>query len=505
MRGAATRQAGPLILEIITGQRQESVGVRSPAMTHCTIWGHRQGISALRAGRRDSGSSGRVARKRRARSGPDRQTQIRSDCGEPRGQAATRTLLGYRIMDVIVIFMLGLGAGILLHRWQPWARELKPAESATGSPPAENVDAELPAGQEAIAEIPAAPKATPETAAPTDDTDDDKPETSDLAGRLQPLRAAIDTFGRSVAHPRDLRSHREFLQAVELLSDPSVSVATLIDYACGANWAISCAALAALSKRSDGASAATSMLERFKETGGWEVYFALDYVAKLPVRPPVGSVVLRPADQWVNNTMVVSFFVDHFQQHDALGDTADFGGALGGVPPTDLEEAEKLLLQIGHPFAKTLLAELRSWRQATLNRDFLTTIGRFWAAEEDDLLIEHAAIAESILTCEAALTASKARSVLLVGDARTGKTSVARCAAKKLATRGYSVFEASAAELMAGQIYIGELEGRVRRILDELSVNKRVIWFVPSLVQLATSGAHRGQSATILDQILPAL
>jgi ATP-dependent Clp protease ATP-binding subunit ClpC len=364
--------------------------------------------------------------------------------------------------------------------------------------------ADLPTATETITKSSPALSVTPETAA-SDESDDDKPRTGGLAGRLQPLRAAIDEFGRSVAHPRDLRNHHEFLQAIELLSDPSVSVTTLIDYACGANWVISCAALAALTKRPDGSSAATSILERLNETGGWEVYFALDYVAKLPVRPAVGSVILRPAKQWVHNTMVVSFFVDHFQQREALGDAADFGGDLAGVAPADLEEAEKLLLQLSHPFAKTLLGKLRGWRQDTLNRDFLMTIGRFWNADEDELLIEHTSIAESILTCEAALTASKARSVLLVGDARTGKTSVARCAARKLAARGYSVFEASAAELMAGQIYIGELEGRVRRILDELSVNKRVIWFVPSLVQLATSGAHRGQSASILDQILPAL
>jgi ATP-dependent Clp protease ATP-binding subunit ClpC len=370
-------------------------------------------------------------------------------------------------MNFFAFFILGMGVGLLLKRWRPWGRSStqKTAPSADAAPP----------------------------------------EPSDLTGRLLPLRAAIDTFGRSASHPRDLRDRSEFIQAVNLLSEPSVSVATLIDYACGANWAISCAALAALSQRPDGASAAKVLLERLKETGGWEVYYALDYVARLPARPPVGSVVLRPADQWGHNSMVVSFFAEHFQQREALGDTADFGGALVGLTAVEIDEVEKLLLQIAHPSAKSLLDELRNWRLNTLNRDFLTTVGRFWTADEDPLLIEHASIAESILTCEAAVTASTARSVLLVGEARTGKTSVARCAARRLATRGYSVFEASAAELMAGQSYIGELEGRVRRIVDELSIGKRVVWFVPSLLQLAMSGAHRGQTATILDQVLPAV
>jgi ATP-dependent Clp protease ATP-binding subunit ClpC len=378
-------------------------------------------------------------------------------------------------MNFFVVFILGLGAGLLLNRWRPWDRHstLKSQEAAVVSPPSSS--------------------------------DAPAPEPSDLTGRLQPLRAAIDTFGRSASHPRDLRDRAEFIQAIRLLSEPSVSVATLIDYACGANWAMSCAALAALSQRPDGASASKALLERFKETGGWEVYFALDYVAKLPVRPPLASVLLRPSEQWQHNPMVVSFFVDHFQQRAAFGDTATFGDALAGLTLAEIDEVEKLLLLIAHPVAKTLLDELRNWRLNTLNRDYLTKIGRFWTADEDALLIEHALIAESVLTCEAALTASTPRSVLLVGEARTGKSSVARCAARRLATRGFSVFEASAAELMAGQIYVGELEGRVRRIIDELSTGKRVVWFVPSLLQMATSGAHRGQAATILDQVLPSL
>jgi ATP-dependent Clp protease ATP-binding subunit ClpC len=378
-------------------------------------------------------------------------------------------------MTFFVVFILGMGAGLLLNRWQHWGRRPKPnsQESAVDKP---------------------APAADAPPLEPTD-----------LAGRLQPLRAAIDAFGRTASHPRDLRDRAEFIQAVDLLSEPSVSLATLIDYACGANWATSCVAFAALSRRPDGASVANALLERLKEAGGWEVYYALDYVAKLPARPPLGSVVLRPADHWSQDPMTVSFFVDHLQHREALGDTVDFGGALAGMASADTDEAEKLLVQIAHPAAKTLLNELRNWRLNTLNRNYLATIGRFWTADEDALLIEHDLIAETILTCEATLTATNARSVLLVGDARTGKTSVARCTARRLAARGFSVFEASAAELMAGQIYMGELEGRVRRLMDELSIGKRVVWFVPSLLQMATSGAHRGQAATLLDQVLPAL
>jgi ATP-dependent Clp protease ATP-binding subunit ClpC len=41
--------------------------------------------------------------------------------------------------------------------------------------------------------------------------------------------------------------------------------------------------------------------------------------------------------------------------------------------------------------------------------------------------------------------------------------------------------------------------------VGEITVQKKLIWYVPDLTQLARSGTHQGQSASILDQILPAI
>ena len=39
----------------------------------------------------------------------------------------------------------------------------------------------------------------------------------------------------------------------------------------------------------------------------------------------------------------------------------------------------------------------------------------------------------------------------------------------------------------------------------ELSASKRAIWYVPDILQIAVSGTHHGQTASILDQVLPAV
>ena len=58
---------------------------------------------------------------------------------------------------------------------------------------------------------------------------------------------------------------------------------------------------------------------------------------------------------------------------------------------------------------------------------------------------------------------------------------------------------------MAGQQWFGQLEGRIQRTVEELAASKKLIWYIPDMLQLARSGTHQGQAASILDQILPAV
>ncbi len=87
----------------------------------------------------------------------------------------------------------------------------------------------------------------------------------------------------------------------------------------------------------------------------------------------------------------------------------------------------------------------------------------------------------------------------------SARPSFLRLLAKRLERDGWIVFEASGADLMAGQQWFGQLEGRIQRAIEELAVSKKVIWYVPDILQIALSGTHQGQAASILDQILPAI
>jgi ATP-dependent Clp protease ATP-binding subunit ClpC len=325
-----------------------------------------------------------------------------------------------------------------------------------------------------------------------------------LNARLMVLRQKIDGLSENAAHPRELVEHEDFKSAVALLSDPAVPADTVIEYALDTHWAISSVALVALTQRNEHEAALAAILPRFARISPWPLHFALALIEGAPQRPPLGAPLLQAHEYSAKHGLVPDMYLAHFRRREALGDEPTFGAALtGDVNPG--EHVGELLEKIGHRFAKSLLAELDAWRARRVDADFLQGIGRLWSAEPDPQLIEYPAIADPLQTIETALTHTPARSVLIIGEPRVGKSALARLAGARLARQGYTVFEASGPELQAGQKYIGELEGRIRKLIGELAVGKRVVWYVPDFLQIVFSGTHSGQTASIFDQLLPDL
>ena len=348
----------------------------------------------------------------------------------------------------------------------------------------------------------ASPGVPPETtAAPSQDAAEAAPQPTDLSSRLFPLRQAIESFAESSSHPREIENRDEFKQAVALLADAAVPTDVVVEYAIGGNWPLSCAGFAAFRQRPEQDAALRATLPRLPNVGAWPLHFALTFVDNLSNRPPVGETLLRMNEHFAEHPLFAQLFLASFKRREAQGDRATFGASLAreqalsdGVLP--------LLQRIDHPFARELLREIAQWKERRIDRVFLGEIGRFWE-DPDPLLVAHAAIREPLATAVTAITHVPPRSVLIVGESRVGKTSLARLVGAELQAQGYLIFEASGPELMAGQKYIGELEGRIRRMVAELAAGKKLVWFVPDFLQILLSGSHRGQAAGIFDQVLP--
>lgn len=185
-----------------------------------------------------------------------------------------------------------------------------------------------------------------------------------------------------------------------------------------------------------------------------------------------------------------------------------FGDRLDALDPEHRAFVEAAVEALATSLPPGLVDEVRSITRRRVPIEALRGIGRVWEPlpdEADDLeAIADPAYEPSLREIETRLTGADPRSVLLAGESGTGKTALVRQVARRLQRAGWVVFEASAAELIAGQSFIGQIEGRMRALLESLA-GRDVLWIVPGFHDLAYAGATLLDPSTILDQLLPAL
>lgn len=327
-----------------------------------------------------------------------------------------------------------------------------------------------------------------------------------LSARLHALEAVFAPLASNYAHPRELEDQPDFKQAVALLEDSAVPQATVMQYVLGANWPLACVGLAARARRTDRDEGTDDVVAHFERFYPWPIHFALKYLTLAEPRPAVGAPVVGAKDWWGDNLIVPGLFRDYFAERESLGDEPHFGSALGASYASTPAVIRAFLQRVAHPYATALIRQLDSFQRASVDRTFLASFGRFWADRKDnDLLVEPGIWQEGLKAAEAASLQTPARSLLVSGDLRVGKTTFLQLLAGRLEAEGWVVFEAGAPDLMAGQQWFGQLEGRIQRTVEELSAAKKLIWYIPDLLQMARSGTHQGQSASVLDQILPAI
>jgi ATP-dependent Clp protease ATP-binding subunit ClpC len=84
--------------------------------------------------------------------------------------------------------------------------------------------------------------------------------------------------------------------------------------------------------------------------------------------------------------------------------------------------------------------------------------------------------------------------VLVVGPRGSGRLTRLRLAANELAREDWLTLEAGAAEVNAGMTYVGELEGRMRKLVRTLD-GARVLWIAPGFDAMLYAGVTRQNPA----------
>lgn len=139
-----------------------------------------------------------------------------------------------------------------------------------------------------------------------------------------------------------------------------------------------------------------------------------------------------------------------------------------------------------------------------MDEDYLKSVGKIWTKKDLPAnLVETEIIRQAVDSIYAYIANPSPKSVLISGDKGVGKSTLINLVSKKLKANGWTLFMATAGNVMAGQRYIGDLEQSVQNLLSELTKGKKNLWIVPRFQELYYGGRHEFSPVSILDQILP--
>lgn len=337
---------------------------------------------------------------------------------------------------------------------------------------------------------------------------------ADTRAEVRQLWAESDSI-----EPEVLATAPAFQAASARLADKRFPIDRLIALSEDPDAYFACAALAALARRPDLPRDWTnSAIRRLREASGHQRFFLLDALAARASYPVI-SPVLTQLDEGIPYAWIEALI----ERRLTAGETVTVESLRKNVPWRLAPELDSFLEHAGATVAASLREAFESWRQeaesgtaattettvTTTNvpaeeLDFLRGIGRVARAplnklrplltEDRDRLVER---------IFAALDSTPPRSVLLVGEHGVGKTTVARTAFDRLSGQWLS-FEAGAAAIHAGAVYVGELESRVDDLARQLG-NRHVVWFFPEFEDALYAGQHSRSPRGLLDALLPFL
>jgi ATP-dependent Clp protease ATP-binding subunit ClpC len=331
------------------------------------------------------------------------------------------------------------------------------------------------------------------------------PET---AGELDALALAwsLDEFFNATTHPRELLANETFVKGVELLRAGEHTVEDLLAYAVSPPYALACMALEALARREDAPEDTAERLISFaNDVWIWQRFYLLRALDRQARRPVLMPLIAQLNASWRDPIIMPE--LRHFALlRVASGDAITLEGLVAEVTSRgqDAAETQLILNDLGGMLPPALRREFESWRAAHEPPEFANGVGRVWEPGEGDDVVLLDEVAARVAELEAAVKHDPPRSVLLVGDSGVGKTALVRALARRLQKERWTVFEAGAADVLAGQQYIGQLEGRVREIVSGIG-GKRVLWVVPNFHETLWAGQHQLSPVGVLDLLLPSI
>ena len=284
----------------------------------------------------------------------------------------------------------------------------------------------------------------------------------------------------------------EFENGVDVLADDETPIDDVVALSRDGNGWIASMALAALDQRDDVPDEWVRWAMRHPgRPSNCEDALLLRALGTHATSPVIASVL--PALETMRDELVAEFVNGRV----ASGEVVD----ADTFRETSLENADAMEAFIDR-YEVDLGPGFRSSFEAWRAIQHLMGVGRVWERPFDRppalLAGRRRELVELVV---AALEQAPPRSVLLIGEHGVGKTALARAALDRLDDTAV-VFETTSAQLIAGAAYVGELEGRIKALVNALA-GQEVVWVLPELQEALFAGQHTRSPHGLLDALLP--
>ncbi|NOT86607.1 MAG: AAA domain-containing protein [Lysobacter sp.] len=377
----------------------------------------------------------------------------------------------------IGIFIAGLLFGVFLTVWL----RRTPSEAATPDATANSTTTE--------AALPA-----PDAAAPEETPRD----------RLYRLRGEIEADDERVKRPEDLLQLPQFREGVALLTGNAFDAKAVLDQLESDSGALGCMIYVALRERADIDAAAA--LAATPPPGWYQLRFMIDYLQSREDATALPGLLRHLRQWWYEQPPLRQRLREYLQWAGAHPPGSVGTMTLDTLQEYELEQLAEGLKSFAEPVLAPYLAQVTDEVARRRERRTLGGVGRLWTPPQNTSggIVDHPELDRQIAQLYELLQATPPVSVLISGEQGVGKSVLVDRLFARLQTEGWLLFEASAAEVLAGQKYIGELEERVREMLTALD-RPRALWRVQDFYDLLHKGGHSQDPRGILDMLLPAL
>jgi ATP-dependent Clp protease ATP-binding subunit ClpC len=311
----------------------------------------------------------------------------------------------------------------------------------------------------------------------------------------------------SAVHPHDVLANADFEAAVASLASSGTSDDELIGYATGPYLALSYLSVEALARRPATPELQPALLRALSDRYGWRSYFALRTLHAHAARPVVGSVVMHLDPSWQFEPER-SWLREFIGLRQAAGEEPEIGSALQYYEAMNAERREELdgiIAALRDVLPAGFLAQLESWKSVRIDYATLERIGHLFDDGDEEAaaaIIEHEALRTAVSTLRAAVTAETPRTAVVIGEPGVGKSAIIARLSLSLRDEGWTVFRCSAGELLAGQIYIGQIEERIATLVRSLE-HRTVLWVMPEFHELLHAGRTIQSPQSLLDNLYP--